>query len=49
MQPQITDFNAVLAKNQLHELTLAPTKLTDASCSFTPDVSKKVSKPTTPR
>jgi photosystem II stability/assembly factor-like uncharacterized protein len=49
MQPQITDFNAVLAKNQLHELALAPTKLTDASCSFTPEGSRKVSKPTTPR
>jgi len=34
LQPQITSFNAVLARNQLHELTVAPTKLTDASCSF---------------
>jgi hypothetical protein len=38
---QITDFNALLVKNQLHELTLAPTKLTDASCSFTPEKSRK--------
>jgi photosystem II stability/assembly factor-like uncharacterized protein len=40
-QQQITDFNALLVKNQLHELTLAPTKLTDASCSFTPEKSRK--------
>jgi photosystem II stability/assembly factor-like uncharacterized protein len=33
-QQQVTDFNAVLAKNQLQPLTLAPTKLTDSSCSF---------------
>ncbi len=33
-QQQIADFNAVLAKNHLHELNLAPTKLTDPSCSF---------------
>jgi hypothetical protein len=43
-QPQITAFNALLVKNQLHELTLVPTKLTDASCSFTPEGSRKVSK-----
>ncbi|MGB9029376.1 MAG: hypothetical protein WCC27_04570, partial [Acidobacteriaceae bacterium] len=49
MQPKITDFNAALAKNQLHELTLAPTKLTDASCSFTSEGSRKVSKQRTPR
>jgi photosystem II stability/assembly factor-like uncharacterized protein len=36
MQQQIAGFNALLVKNQLHELTLAPTKLTDASCSFAP-------------
>ncbi|MGB7228990.1 MAG: hypothetical protein WBD26_14690 [Candidatus Acidiferrales bacterium] len=33
-QNQITDFNAVLAKNHLQEFSVAPTKLTDASCSF---------------
>jgi hypothetical protein len=46
---QITDFNTVLVKNQQHELTLAPTKLTDASCSFTPEVSRKISKQKPPR
>ncbi|MGA8528787.1 MAG: hypothetical protein WB622_03675 [Acidobacteriaceae bacterium] len=45
MQQQITDFNAVLSKNQLHELSVAPTKLTDTSCAFTVEVSRKVSKP----
>lgn len=34
MQQQISDFNAVLAKNQLHELTLAPIKVAGDSCSF---------------
>jgi hypothetical protein len=38
---QITDFNAMLVKNQLHELTLAPTKLTDTSCGFAPESRKK--------
>ncbi|MFZ0639993.1 MAG: hypothetical protein WA020_05140 [Candidatus Acidiferrales bacterium] len=35
MQTQdIAGFNAVLAKNHLQELNIAPTKLTDSSCSF---------------
>jgi photosystem II stability/assembly factor-like uncharacterized protein len=33
-QQQITEFNAVLSKNQLHELTVAPTKLTPDTCRF---------------
>ena len=33
-QTQIAAFNAVLAKNHLQQLTVAPTKLTGASCSF---------------
>ncbi len=41
MQRQITDFNAMLEKNQLQQLTLAPTKLTAMSCSFTPEVSRE--------
>ena len=41
MQQQLTVFNAALTKNQLQELTVAPTKLTDASCSFTPEVRRK--------
>ena len=32
---QIADFNALLLKNNLHGLTLAPTKLTDDACRFT--------------
>ncbi|HLW80667.1 MAG TPA: hypothetical protein VKS20_01365 [Candidatus Acidoferrales bacterium] len=36
MQPQIADFNAVLAKNNLQQLKVAPTKLTGESCSFKP-------------
>jgi photosystem II stability/assembly factor-like uncharacterized protein len=43
-QQQITAFNALLVKNQLHELTITPTKLTDASCKFTPVLSRKVSR-----
>jgi photosystem II stability/assembly factor-like uncharacterized protein len=44
MQQQITAFNAVLAKNQLQQLTLVLTKLTDASCTFTPEAGRKKSK-----
>ena len=40
-QQQITDFNAVLAKNHLQEINILPTKLTDSSCSFKPDRSTK--------
>ncbi len=36
-QQQVTEFNAVLAKNQLQPLTIAPTKLTDSPCSFKPE------------
>ncbi|HWE86401.1 MAG TPA: hypothetical protein VG267_15765 [Terracidiphilus sp.] len=48
MQKQITDFNALLGKNQLEELKVAPTKLVDASCSFTPGVSGKVTRSNPP-
>ena len=34
MQPQITSFNAVLVKNHLQELNIAPSKLTDFTCSL---------------
>ncbi|HKS76727.1 MAG TPA: hypothetical protein VJQ82_26160, partial [Terriglobales bacterium] len=34
---ELADFNSVLAKNRLQELKVAPTKLTDASCSFKAD------------
>ncbi len=41
-QQQITDFNALLRKNQLQELTLAPVKVApDASCSFVPEADRK--------
>jgi len=33
-QKQIADFNAVLAKNGLQQLTIPPTKLSDSSCGF---------------
>jgi hypothetical protein len=33
-QTQITDFNSVLVKNQIKALNLAPSKLTDSSCSL---------------
>jgi hypothetical protein len=44
IQQQITDFNAVLAKNHLQELKFAPTKLTDSSCSFMPELGRKLNK-----
>jgi hypothetical protein len=44
MQKQITDFNALLAKNHLEELKVTPTKLTESSCSFTLEVSSKAKK-----
>jgi len=34
LQKQIADFNVLLAKNQLQELKVAPTKVTSSSCSF---------------
>ena len=44
MQQQITDFNAMLVKNNLQELKVAPTKLTVSACSFTPEASRKLKK-----
>jgi len=44
LQPQITGFNALLAKNQLHELALTPTRLTAASCTLAAEGSRKGSK-----
>jgi len=34
LQKQLADFNAVLAKNNLQQLNIAPTKLTASSCNF---------------
>ena len=48
-QHEIAGFNSLLARNQLHEITLAPTKLTDAACVFTPAMSSEAGKPATPR
>jgi photosystem II stability/assembly factor-like uncharacterized protein len=42
MQKQIADFNALLAKNQLQPLTLTPTTLTAAACTFAPEASRNV-------
>jgi hypothetical protein len=33
---QLTDFNAMLVKNNLQEMKVAPTRLDVAACSFTP-------------
>jgi hypothetical protein len=41
MQQQIKDFNAVLAKNNLQELKVPSTRLTNASCSFNPEQRRK--------
>jgi photosystem II stability/assembly factor-like uncharacterized protein len=38
---QISDFNALLVKDNLQEIKVAPTKLTDSSCSFMPGAHKK--------
>ena len=44
MARQIANFNAVLAKNNLQTLELAPSKLTAATCTFGPDARKKSSR-----
>jgi photosystem II stability/assembly factor-like uncharacterized protein len=36
MYQQLVSFNAVLARNNLQQLKIEPTKLTDVSCSFGP-------------
>ncbi|SEF90243.1 hypothetical protein SAMN05421819_1294 [Bryocella elongata] len=41
VQKKIADFNAMLVKNSLPQLTVAPTKLTPESCTFGPEASKK--------
>ena len=41
---QITDFNAMLVKNNLQEMKVAPTKLTVSACSFMPEPAKKAKK-----
>jgi photosystem II stability/assembly factor-like uncharacterized protein len=43
-QKQITDFNAVLAKNNLQEINIAPTKLAESPCTFMPEPGKKTNK-----
>ena len=42
VQRQITDFNVLLAKNNLKEIKVSPTKLTGSSCSFTAGANGKV-------
>jgi hypothetical protein len=44
MQQQVKDFNAVLAKNNLEQLNVPPTRLTSASCSFNLQQSRKMNK-----
>jgi hypothetical protein len=41
---QVTDFNAMLVKNNLQEMKVAPTKLTVSTCSFMPEPAKKAKK-----
>ncbi len=43
-QKQVTDFNAMLVKNNLQEMKVAPTKLTVSTCSFMPGSAKKAKK-----
>ena len=41
---QVTDFNAMLVKNNLQEMKVAPTNLTVSTCSFMPEPAKKAKK-----
>ncbi len=41
---QVTGFNAILVKNNLQELKVAPTKLTVSTCSFMPEPAEKAKK-----
>src|SRR6185312_2115504 len=40
-QKQITDFNSVLARSHLQELTVGPTKISESQCSFNAGASKR--------
>ena len=44
IQQQITGFNVVLANNHLQQIKMAPTKLTDSSCSFKPELGRKLNR-----
>ena len=44
VQPQIKDFNALLTKNNLPELKVSSTTLTNESCSFNPEQVRKRNK-----
>jgi hypothetical protein len=46
MKKQITDFNAVLAKNHLQELNVEPNKITDPPCTFDAGAKQPVAKKT---
>ncbi len=41
---QVTDFNAILVKNNLQEMKIAHTKLAVSTCSFMPEPAKKAKK-----
>lgn len=45
VRKQITDFNALLVKNNLQEIKVSPTRLTGSSCSFRPEANRKVLEP----
>ena len=42
VEKQITDFNTLLAKNNLQEIKITPTKLTDSSCNFMTEADRKL-------
>jgi hypothetical protein len=44
MQQTITNFNASLASNHLEAIKLVPSKLTAASCSFSPEQVRKATR-----
>ena len=44
MQKQVADYNALLAKNNLEQIKVTPTKLADSPCSFTPEAASKAKK-----
>jgi hypothetical protein len=41
---QVAEFNAMLVKNKLQEMKVAPTKLTVSTCSFMPQPAKRAKK-----
>ena len=42
VEKQVTDFNALLAKNNLQEIKITPTKLIGSSCAFMTEADRKL-------